>query len=153
MICDFHRLQNQVQVTFQNSGITDNQAHIAWLKAHIISCNLLLTGVCKQGVGSRKIYHLILAIPMCIVSLRKLHRFPRPVTGMLIHAGKLIEYRAFTDIGISKQSNGISLALLQVHFIDIVVRLNELFKQHMQPPSLLPESAHCLHCVKRFYSP
>ena len=66
--------------------------------------------------------------------------------------GGLLKAVSYTHLDVYKRQ-GISLALLQVHFIDIVVRLNELFKQHMQPPSLLSESAHCLHCVKRFYSP
>ena len=117
-ICgNFQRLQNQIQVAFQASGITDHHYRV-WHptilpEADKIPRDLLFCRMRHERIGTGNINQQVFPAVMCTAPLRTADRFTRPVAGMLIHTGQGIEYRAFTHVWIAGQGNHFTIRFHQ----------------------------------------
>ena len=96
-------LKDEVEVPLQRRCVADYDRYSGFLETDEFAGDRFLSAVGDQGIRSRQVDQRIVRFLMPCRAFRQRDGFPRPVAGVLVHAGQLIEHGAFADIGIAGQ--------------------------------------------------
>ena len=102
----FYDLQDQVQVAFQTGGIADYDNRVRFTEADEIPCDFLFCRMGHEGIAAGYIHKRITMLVEGTGSPGIKDGLAGPVACMLLQAGKGIENRAFSHIGIPGQGDG-----------------------------------------------
>ena len=100
-----HHLQQQLHVPFQTASVTDQQHRVRTAVTDEIPGQLLLRRGRRQGIGPGHIHQHIAPLFAAAVAPGVADGLARPVAGVLLHAGEIIEYGAFAHVGVSRQGD------------------------------------------------
>ena len=108
---DLHGLQHQVQVALQAGGVADHHDAVRPAEADKIPGHLFLRGMRHEGICTGDIHQNGVHPLMGVVPLGVGNGFSRPIAGMLIQAGQLVEHGAFPHVGVARQGDDLIAVL------------------------------------------